>query len=355
MLLSEGRREAFRPLDDSGLPRSAKERLAALGITTLQELRDYWWFGNRQLLMDFLGESPVRFAAIRPAEGFARGQVKGPGNLVNVLAEGTPPPLVKHARGLALSEAHRQRTAEAPGRVSLAGARGAGKPKVFLGDRFPAVRNQEHRGTCVAFSSVAYLEYYLYGASPRTKHHSEQFVFWACKQIDGNPDEDGTHLDVAREVLAHQGACLAKTWPYNPLPEATVAQGPPPEGAIEEASAHVWSDTEDLPPGDLGVLKARLDAGRPVVLGVLTFPNWDYPSVEDTGEITMPLPRMLSDGGHAICVVGYEEHTGVPGGGAFIFRNSWGRKWARAHGRFGAGYGTLFFDYVRAYGIEAYG
>jgi hypothetical protein len=187
------------------------------------------------------------------------------------------------------------------------------------------------------------------------KHHAEQFVFWACKQIDGEPGEDGTHLNFAREVLADRGACFAKTWPYNPLPEATVDQGPPPKGAVEEAAAHVWPDAEDLAPGDLDALKARLDANRPFVLGVLTFPKWDYPSVEETGEITMPLPRMLSDGGHAICVVGYEERAGVPGGGAFLFRNSWGRKWARANGRFGAGYGTLFFDYVRAYGIEAFG
>jgi C1A family cysteine protease len=109
-----------------------------------------------------------------------------------------------------------------------------------------------------------------------------------------------------------------------------------------------------VPCGQIGEIRARLDQGKPVVLGVLTFPNWDYPSVSDTGEVTMPLPRTAPDGGHAICVVGYEERAGVPGGGAFIFRNSWGRKWARSHGRYGAGYGTLYFGYVRLYGIDAF-
>ncbi len=58
---------------------------------------------------------------------------------------------------------------------------------------------------------------------------------------------------------------------------------------------------------------------------LLTFPNWDFPTVADTGEIPMPLPRSNPDGGHAICLVGYEVRTGVPGGGSFLFRNSWSR------------------------------
>jgi hypothetical protein len=354
VLINESRRKAYRPLSESGVPRPAQERLAALGITTLQELRDVWSYGNRQLLMDYLGESPVRFTAVRPAKGLATAKAGGPGGLVNVLAAGNPPPLVKHARGLYLTPEHRRRAAQEPARVRLAQARGGAKPKVFLGDRFPAVRDQGHRGTCAAFASVAYLEYHLAHASRRTQHRSEQFVFWACKQVDGKPREDATHLTIAREVLKDRGACLARTWPYNPLPGATVDQGPPPDKAGAEAAAHTWSDARDLALGSMAALQACLDQGKPVVLGVQTFPNWDYPSVSETGEITMPLPRMQPDGGHAICVVGYEERGGVPGGGAFIFRNSWGRKWARPHGRFGPGYGTLFFDYVSRYGVEAY-
>ena len=102
-------------------------------------------------------------------------------------------------------------------------------------------------------------------------------------------------------------------------------------------------------------LRECIDQGKPVVLGVLTFPSWDYPSVADTGEIPMPLPGSNPDGGHAVCVVGYELRSRVPGGGVFVFRNSWGTKWARRMGRFGEGYGTLFFDYVRLYGVEALG
>lgn len=44
----------------------------------------------------------------------------------------------------------------------------------------------------------------------------------------------------------------------------------------------------------------------------------------------------------------------VAGGGAFVLRNSWGTAWGKPHGRFGGGYGTLFFDYVAKYGLEAF-
>jgi hypothetical protein len=37
----------------------------------------------------------------------------------------------------------------------------------------------------------------------------------------------------------------------------------------------------------------------------------------------------------------------------FLFRNSWSKSWA-AGSQYGAGYGTLFFEYVRQYTLEAY-
>ena len=34
-------------------------------------------------------------------------------------------------------------------------------------------------------------------------------------------------------------------------------------------------------------------------------------------------------GGHAMCMVGYQDDADVPGGGYFLVRNSWGTAWAR--------------------------
>ncbi len=303
MFLDQPRRHAFLPLSESALPADALERLSCLGITTLDELRDQWAYGDRQLIVAFLGDSPVRFTSQRP----------------------------------------------------LAARRRAAAPAQSLAPRFPAVRNQGDRGTCVAFASVALLEYHLYETSPRTRRHAEQFVYWACKQDDGYPTAEGTLVSVARDVVRQRGACLHKTWPYQRLPQAgNESQDPPPPGAVDEAVQYVCRQVRRVAAKNPDRLREQLDARRPVVLSMRTFPAWDYPTTADTGEIPLPIPGETADGGHAVCVVGYELNDRAPGGGLFIFRNSWGTSWAKPHGRFGAGYGALPFAYVTKYGLEAF-
>lgn len=115
MFLTDERRDAFLPLSETGMPAEAVRRLEALGLTTLEELRDTWTYGNRQLLTDYLGESPVRFTMVRPASTLSRSAAAtGPGESINLMAAGTARPLVRHARGLAVSPAQLKRRAEAP-------------------------------------------------------------------------------------------------------------------------------------------------------------------------------------------------------------------------------------------------
>jgi C1A family cysteine protease len=156
-------------------------------------------------------------------------------------------------------------------------------------------------------------------------------------------------------VLREYGACLDKTWPYVTLPVGpSEGQGPPPDGAEAEALAYVWRHVRRVAAKVPDRIRQQIDEERPVVLSVKTFPAWDYPTTQDTGEIPLPIPGQVCDGGHAVCVVGYELGATWPGGGAFIFRNSWGAKWAKPQGRLGGGYGTLPFAYVRKYGLEAF-
>jgi C1A family cysteine protease len=225
---------------------------------------------------------------------------------------------------------------------------------VSLVKAFPVVRDQGQRGTCVAFASIAYLEYHLASGVPKTRRLSEQFLYWACKESDQEPDREGTYVRVAAEVVRTRGSCLSRTWRYAALPGATEGQGPPPAGAEQEALELRWLEAAKVAVGDLDLLRHTLEAKKPVVLSVYTFPNWDFPVVAETGEVTMPLPGADIDGAHAVCLVGYERNPRAPGGGAFVFRNSWGSKWAKSRGRYGPGYGVLPFEYVRQYGMEAF-
>ena len=359
MLITEQRRDLYRDLAGLSLPDEVAGRLAALGITTLEELRDHWTYGNRELINRYLGDSPLRLVTESPSTMLAtRGVGAAGGPVVNLLEAGRARPLVKRARGVLLTAAQQRTAATAPAGLPPATRRARTvRPAVSLVKQFPTARDQRARGTCVAFASIAFLEFHLSAqAGERVARHAEQFVYWACKAGDGLPDTEGTFVRTARDVLRRRGACLNSTWKYRPLPvPGNEGQGPPPPGAVDEAKQAKWRPAKSVKARDPAAIRAVLDQRRPVVLSVLTFPSWDFGVTAETGEIAMPFPGEVSDGGHAICLVGYELNDGVPGGGAFILRNSWGTAWGKPHGRFGAGYGTLFFDYVAKYGLEAFG
>jgi C1A family cysteine protease len=56
-------------------------------------------------------------------------------------------------------------------------------------------------------------------------------------------------------------------------------------------------------------------------------------------------PSEPVDGGHAMCLIGYQDDAGAPDGGYFILRNSWGQGWG-AQCPFGAGNGTIPYQYI---------
>lgn len=355
MILTPDRRAHERPLDTlANIPRQALARLAALGVTTVAELRDLWAFGDRLKLLDYLGESPKDwFPSAQLLTGtFRTGTFRGgPATAGDPLSAAGLAPL-RHPRGLLARDPAQPAPAPAPlGASPSPSAPGGGTD---LRQRFPAIRDQGRRGTCVAFASAALFELHRYGGSEGAQRHSEQFLYWACKQNDGYPDVDGTFLETARGVLDAVGACLNATWPYADVSiPGNLGHHPPPPGAEVEAASHTWPLGQTINPKDPAGLRRILDEGRPVVVGVETFDGWDYPNATEYGEINMPLPNETRDGGHAVVLVGYELREGVPGGGRFIFRNSWGTDWA-AHGHFGPGYGTLYFEYLRNHGLEAF-
>lgn len=225
---------------------------------------------------------------------------------------------------------------------------------VRLMDRMPPVKNQGERGTCVAFGSVALREY----LAQRREVLSEQFLYWACKELDGYPGE-GTHVSTAMTALAEYGVCAASVWPYNPIPTDMEGQGPPPPGALDGAKRWRLASTRTVEPNLVVHYKNVLagDQGRgqmPVTFATLVFRSWAYsPETARTGKVTMPLPGETYDSGHAWCVVGYVDHDHVPGGGYFIVRNSWSERWAE-EGPEAPGHAMMPYEYVERYAMEAF-
>jgi len=73
MLLTSERRDLYLPLAECEIPTDARAKLEALGITTVEELRAYWFYENRELLTEYLGDSPLNLVAMKPPVGAVRG------------------------------------------------------------------------------------------------------------------------------------------------------------------------------------------------------------------------------------------------------------------------------------------
>jgi hypothetical protein len=123
---------------------------------------------------------------------------------------------------------------------------------------------------------------------------------------------------------------------------------------VEEAREHRVSDTEKLQPRWPSSLKSVLARPKPVAFAVPVYNYWFAEPVRSSGDIRLPLSSDSVAGGHAMCMVGYEDDADVPGGGYFIIRNSWGTgSWGRDN-VVQAGHGRLPYAYMTNHGRSAY-
>jgi hypothetical protein len=232
----------------------------------------------------------------------------------------------------------------------------------LIDDSMPPVRDQLQRGTCVAFSAVAALEYTrARTAAGPPEDLSEQYLYWLTKAADGAPSQEGTWLQFAFPLCEQKGVCREALWPYNGtvLP-GNLTQGPPPDGEASAADAllHTARARRILRYREPAVIEAEIREGRPVAIAIPVFKTWyDNPATRTFGNIVLPLETdRFALNGHAMLLVGFEREEGedaAPGGGYFVVRNSWGERWA-SESQFGAGYGTIPYAYVERFNVDAW-
>ena len=215
----------------------------------------------------------------------------------------------------------------------------------------PVPRSQGARNSCVAFTLAAAFQ--ILSRDPTEL--SEQFLYWACKEVDGFPGDVGTDPLKAVQVLTQTGICRGQTWPYAPAPvdHRNPGHGPPPDPARAEAPLRRAGAFQRLPATSLPALKAALAAGHPLLIGLPIWEHWTGSWQGATlGRLRTPLPGEQKGGGHAMCLVGYRDEPSAPGGGYFIVRNSWGSDWAREN-RDGPGYAHLPYRLIAEQALAA--
>lgn len=182
-------------------------------------------------------------------------------------------------------------------------------------------RDQGPRGTCLAFAVTS-----AHKARRRCYYNestalSEEYLYWACKEIDGNIGF-GTSLAAAHTALRRRGQAAAHLWPYEPERDNVDPTYRPPTGAAGDGQLRLAA----LSPIDLGTpaIQAELEFGSIVVLGINLWPAFYQPKHD---ELTTPNAGDSLGDGHAVAIVGYDDERG-----AMLIRNSWGLGWGyRGH------------------------
>ena len=85
----------FDNADNPGMTALYLERCMNYGLT-LEELRDHWTYGNRELINRYLGESPLRLVTEPPSAMLATRGVGAAGGTISIV------PLVLPSRRIAL-------------------------------------------------------------------------------------------------------------------------------------------------------------------------------------------------------------------------------------------------------------
>jgi len=223
---------------------------------------------------------------------------------------------------------------------------------------------QGKRDTCTTFADTALAEFESArhprlsedlpdGVQPSPgndpKPFSEEFLIWAGNEASGIPGDQAMFWKSVHGLQTF-GICPAELMPYK-LGVNNPTERPSREALIA-ARAHKnwvvhwikrWNNTTGLTEKEMMAIKEALAKGHPVATG-MRWPNNEQLSVDNV--LKIPPPGGVFDG-HTVVQVGYRDDPGQPGGGIFIFRNSFGPKWAAN------GYGYAPYAYLQKYVNDA--
>lgn len=221
--------------------------------------------------------------------------------------------------------------------------------KVSLCDQYNGVQDQGNVGSCVGFGVEGAMRSaidFMFPLSPA-------FAYQVAKLMDGN-QRDGTSLTSCIKGIEKYGLCREATYPY----QSDKIYEDIPARIFREAKNIRLVRYQDQKTTDYNLLEWMIgclsgvlfDKPLAIAIGVLVYKSsW----VTESGKLLEPYPGEKPSSGHSVTIVGYVFDSSFPGGGYFIFRNSWGSNWARKDTYCPAGYGIMSFQYAAKFIREA--
>lgn len=161
---------------------------------------------------------------------------------------------------------------------------------------------------------------------------SRLFIYYNERTIDKDviTDDCGSSLRTGMKTIKKHGVCSEKSWLYDVTKYATK----PPQECYDEGQKHKAVEYKRVKQ-TLEQLKQCLIEGFPIVFGMLVYESFETPAVVATGKVSIPLPTEKCLGGHAMCIVGFDDNIKC-----FVVRNSWGVEYGDK------GYCYIPYDYV---------
>ncbi|MBE2230973.1 MAG: peptidase C1A papain [Chitinophagaceae bacterium] len=213
----------------------------------------------------------------------------------------------------------------------------------------PAVGNQGAQGSCVAWSAAYAARTIL--ESARTGQAGDNLKFspaFLYNQI-GLEGCQGSYIIRAMEFMTNKGAV-----PYDQFRYTDQDCSRQPDDQLQRAALQYkmhgfnrlsLGERNDVL--DLHAIKENLSQGAPVVIGMMV--GQSFMQAMQGQDVWEPAPgdeNMMGFGGHAMCVVGYDD---ARYGGAFLIMNSWGPEWGQN------GFAWVRYSDFNYYVREAYG
>lgn len=168
----------------------------------------------------------------------------------------------------------------------------------------PQIYDQQDLGSCTANAVAAAVDFERKKQNEDFMTPSRLFIYYNERVIEGYADQDsGAELRDGIKTVAAQGVCAESEWPYD---ESQFATKPPDNcyaDAVKFKALQYSRVTQSayFPRHCLAIL------GRPIVFGINAYAGLESDPVAATGIVPMPSPDESPIGGHAICLVGYDD------------------------------------------------
>src|SRR5467141_4027679 len=120
--------------------------------------------------------------------------------------------------------------------------------------------------------------------------------------------------------VSAQGVCTETDWPYD-ISQFAVR---PPQKPYDDALLTKAIAYQRIINTSIAQIKGCLASGYPIVAGFTVYQSFESQEVAQTGIVPMPGWFERSVGGHAICIVGYNDEAQ-----RLLCKNSWGISWGQ--------------------------